>query len=284
MILRSIGKNTDVVLKALSDQFGDKYLYCWNNFKHDTDWALHAYHTSLVQNKDIMCAETPLIGRQLFNEGSDQSYYRVGINVVSTFLHNNYFIPNTASPDRFYQILENSQTKLKPWRSSGDHIIYAMQVPGDTSLSGLDVFAAAQYDLIMLRKLSNRPIIVALHPDIKQGWGLQQFEENKKSFNDFKKVVDITNCKISTVNTNDLFNDAWCTVCHTSGISFDSIVNGVPTITLNERSFMRPITSTSYYDIDNPLITDRIPWLSRIAYCQWNLSEINTGVFKAHIT
>jgi hypothetical protein len=283
MILRSIGGFSDNILLALEEQFKDEYLYCWNNFKHDTTWAFDAYEKSFKDNKNILCAETPLIGRELFNQQSLNSYFRIGCNNVSNYHDHNFWIPTNPTPDRLFEILENTNTVLKDWRKDGDHIIYAMQVPADTSLTGLDIFAAAQYDLILLRKLTNRPIYISMHPDTKHGWGKSQFNDNKRSYDGFLKVVDLTNSIIADCSTQELFNNAWCTICYTSGSSFDSIANGIPVITLSQLSFMRPLSSISYYDINNPLIIDRLPWLSKIAYCQWTIDEVRSGKFKNYI-
>lgn len=282
MILRSIGKQSDDILNSLQRQFGDKFYYSWNSFRNNFDWAFDSYKKSIDTNKSIMCAETPLIGRSLFDNNNPDTYYRIGINIVSSYLEQNFFLPKVYTTDRIEKILAQTNTNLLPWRTHGEHIIYAMQVPGDSSLLGLDVYAAAQYDLLFLRQLTNRPIIVSQHPDLKKKWGQKEFKKNKGSFDGFQKVIDITKAEITSEKTESLFDDAWCTVCHTSGIGFDSIANGIPVITLNERSFVRNISSASYYDIENPSTPDRIPHLSKIAYCQWSLQEVESGYFKKH--
>lgn len=283
MILRKIGGVSDVMLDALHSQFQDKFLYNFNSIRHSTDWSEKTYRESILQNKHVLCVETPLIGRKLFNENSHNSYFRIGLNIVSTFFERNFFIPPDPGSSRLQEILTNTNTTLQPWRKNGEHIVYAMQVPYDSSLLGLDVFAAAQYDLIMLRKLTNRPIFVSLHPDIASGWGKGEFEKNKMHYDAFLRTVDFTRSNIATVPTSNLFNDAWCTVCHTSGTAFDSIAAGIPVITLHERSFLREISSSSHYDIESPKMIDIIPWLSKIAYCQWTIEEVNSGLFKSHV-
>jgi hypothetical protein len=283
MILRSVGLESDRALNALQSQFGDKYLYSFNSFMPDEKWAIEIYKKSRELKKDIMSIETPLIGRTDFKniDESIETYHRIGLNYVSSFFYHNYFIPSIANSSRLKDMFEKTNTELKPWRTKGNHVIYAMQIPEDTSLLGLDVFAAAQYDLTMLRRLTDRPIMISLHPGMKRRHKI--VERNKRYVESFYEIVRLSDCVISEVSTHDLFQDAWCTICYTSGTAYESIVNGIPAITLSERSFMRPITSTSWYDVENPITPDRIPWLSRIAYCQWNLSEILDGTFKKHV-
>lgn len=284
MILRSIGGASEKVLYALQEQFGDQYLYSFNSFMPNEEWALDVYQKSLEHQKDIMALETPLIGRTDFKNldwKPRDHYFRIGINYVSAFFYHNYFIPDSASEVRVSKIFKKTRTELKPWRTSGEHVIYAMQIPEDTSLLGLDVFAAAQYDLTMLRRLTERPIYVTLHPGIRRR--PKVIKNNQRFVESFHKIIELSGCEISEKSTHDLFENAWCTVCYTSGTAYESVVSGIPSITLSERSFMRPITSTSWYDVENPITPDRMPWLSRIAYCQWTLGEVIDGTFKKHV-
>jgi hypothetical protein len=285
MILRKIGGESDIVLEELERNFGNRYVYSFNSFISGEDWAINLYQKSLELKKDIMSVETPLIGRNEFKysseRGTPELYYRIGMNYVSSFFYHNYFIPDEASPDRLFDIFKKTSTEMKPWRKNGDHIIYAMQIPEDTSLLGLDVFSAAQYDLTMLRKLTDRPIYVSLHPGCARR--PKVMERNQRFLDSFYRVVEITNSKIVDVPTHELYDGAWCTVCYTSGTGYDSIIAGIPAVTLSERSFVRPITSTSWYDVISPKMPDRLPWLSKIAYCQWTLSEVRNGIFKEHV-
>jgi hypothetical protein len=285
MILRKIGGESDIVLEELEKNFKDKYVYSFNSFMSGEDWAIELYRKSLELEKDIMSVETPLIGRNEFKysseRGTPELYYRIGLNYVSSFFNHNYFIPEEASPDRLNDIFRKTSTVMKPWRKDGGHIIYAMQIPEDTSLLGLDVFSAAQYDLTMLRKITNRPIFVSLHPGCSRR--PKVMERNKRYLDSFYKIVEITGSKIVDVSTDSLYDGAWCTVCYTSGTGYDSIMAGIPVITLSERSFVRPITSSTWYDVVSPKMPDRLPWLSRIAYCQWTLAEVKNGTFKKHV-
>jgi hypothetical protein len=284
MILRTIGNHSDRMLTALESQFGDNYLYSFNSFMPNEEWAEESLAISLAQKKDIMAIETPLIGRTDFKDNvlPMEKYFRVGVNYVSAFFYHNYFIPDSANDQRITDIFSKTSTVLKPWRDNGDHIIYAMQIPEDTSLLGLEVYAAAQYDLTMLRRLTDRPIYVTIHPGL--GRRPKTVRNNLRFVDSFYRVVEITGCKIAEKSTHELFDGAWCTVCYTSGSAYESIINGIPAITLSERSFVRPITSTSWYDVVSPVMPDRMPWLSRLAYCQWTVNEVLDGSFKKHVS
>lgn len=286
MILRDIGGHSRDVLQALEAEFGHENFYTWNSYNHGEDWALKSYALAIKERKNIICAETPLIGRSLFNNHDSESYYRIGINIVSSQQFTNFNLPKNVSSDRLHSILENTKTNLKNWRSDGEHIIYAMQVPGDSSLRGLDIFAAAQYDLIQIRQISNRPIIITLHPDLKKGWAQENFKRNNQNFEKFTNVVDLVDAKLQLGGSEEALEGCWCTICYSSGFGFDSLAAGVPVITLSNNSFVAPLCSNSIYEIETPFIPNdcqKYSWLSRVAYCQWRLSEIKSGLFKKHI-
>lgn len=285
MILRTIGGNSEVVLQELENQFGTEHLYTWSGYNHYQDWAILAYSKAISEGKKIICAETPLIGRVLFDKDDIKTYFRIGINSVSTQQFSNFNIPTKTSTDRLYSILDATKTTLKSWRKNGEHILYAMQVPADSSLSGLDVFAAAQYDLVQIRQTTNRPIIITLHPDLQKAWGMDNFKKNNQHFERFKAVASVVGAKVQIGGSKAALENCWCTICYTSGFGFDSLAEGVPVITLSQRNFIAPICGSNLYDIENPYIpceVDKMAWLSRIAYCQWTIEEIKNGLTKDH--
>lgn len=183
-------------------------------------------------------------------------------------------------------ILKSTNTTLKNWRTDGEHILYAMQVPTDSSLTGLDIFAAAAYDLIQIRQTTNRPIIISMHPDLQKDWGERNFLQNNQYFKKFQSVVSLVGANLQIGNSKESLENCWCTVCYTSGFGFDSIAEGVPVITLSERSFVAPISEKNLYNIESPFIpTDdqKYAWLSRVAYCQWTIEEIKNGLITSRL-
>ena len=281
--MRTIGGISLPILKALHAQFQEDYYYTWNSFKHNNAWAYKVYEKSFKTNKRVMCAETPLIGRDQFNRNDPNTYYRIGIDIVSEYLGYNFPAPYTPDTSRLHNILDKTNIELMPWRNNGSYIVYAMQVPGDSALAGLDIFAAAQYHLILLRRNTKRKIYITMHPDIKKQWGKLEMDNNKAHYTDFMRVVSMVNAEITDIPTNTLLDDAWATVCYTSGVSFDSIAKGVPSFAIGENSFVRPLCGTSLYEIEYPLKKERLSWLSKIAYCQWTVNEVNSGTYKEHI-
>ena len=287
MILRSIGGNADKVLEELESQLGDNHIYVWGGYNHYQDWAIDVFSKAILEKKIVCCAETPLIGRSLFDANDINSYYRIALDTVSTQQNRNFNLPIAAEPDRLYSILDNTSTSLEPWRKDGEHILYAMQVPADSSLRGLDIFAAAQYDLFQIRQITSRPIRVSLHPDLRKDWGMSNFKENNRHFDRFMKVAEMVGAQVQIGETRKALEGCWCVVCYTSGFGFESLAAGIPVITLNAGNFVAPLCSQTLYDINNPYTAkenEKIYWLSRVAYCQWNMNEIKSGKVRQHFS
>ena len=284
-----------VALEAAEKGFGSNYDYMFCNFKHGAGWAQAIMEKNFESGNDLICVETPLIGRSIFEKKNDNSkddsiYYRVSKNYVATFEYKNYNIDPAKNygRERLESILEKTGTVLKPQRPSGDHIVYAMQVPTDTSLRGLDVFAAAQYDLITLRQYTGRKIYVSLHPDIRVGptkkeWAYKCFEQSMQNWGMFERTMKLVGAEMCTESTHKYFDDCHAVVCYTSGVGFEALAEGVPVITLSPNSFVRPITNHSLCDIEDLNFYDREDWLSKIAYCQWNVNEIESGLCRKHL-
>ena len=73
--------------------------------------------------------------------------------------------------------------------------------------------------------------------------------------------------------------EARCIITYGSNISFDGVLQGVPSIVLGG-GIGRPISSTSIADVRRPLkVKDKVrrQWLHNIAYWQWTEDEMATG-------
>ena len=290
-VLRRNSPRLDKIVEALSTSFGSEYYCIWNNYNHypfstQQSGYFFAYKKVLSSKKSLLCAETPLIGRHLFDKDDPNCYYRVAFEFVSTFDTKNFRLEG-FEPDesRLVSMLSSLEITCSPWRKSGSHILYAMQVPADTSLRGLDVFAAAQYDLLQIRLVSDRPIFITLHPKIfEEAWARDKFEKNKENLLGFLEVAKLVGANLDHgQSSKSLLKDCWCVVCHSSGFGIESILAGVPVITLSNGSFVRGITSHSLNDIESPWTGDIWPELSRLAYCQWTLDEIKNGKTYEHL-
>lgn len=219
-------------------------------------------------------------GRELFRE-----HWRAGINTV--LVDKGYLRQRTDSPVRqceYWRVAVNGHhptkvigrlnspqdrwnalgLKAKPWRKSGEHILYAgssakyhamAELPDPTSYA---VGVVDRLNELTARKIIYRP---------------------KPSWHD---AVPVKGAEYShhPQRIADVLDGAHAMVTNGSNACFEAILAGVPTIVLGE-AVSRPISSTTLDDVESPrMATDaeRQQWLNDLAYCQYTLAEMSTGL------
>ena len=281
-------------LRILRDSFpdDDRFQFGWGGFQANGSKSLFLVPDGLKKAKLLFTMENPILGRPYFDrtETRDKGYFRIALYDSASFHRGIFNIPHQADATRFHTIMKTTNSRIRPYRKRGNHILYALQVPHDRSLVGLDIFTAAQYDLVTLRRHTSRKIIVSVNPAmIRELWAAERLrDEVAKSYGHLKELcrsldIDIyDDFKEQGKDSSQFFKDCWCVVCHSSGVAVDALMAGVPAITLHPASFVYPICSHELSEVENPKMADRIAWFSRLAYCQWTLAEIEGGEVWRH--
>lgn len=236
--------------------------------------------------------ETPLIGRQVYrrsalaaytrkllrlgrNRYSDEyAYYRVG---VDGFLQDDADFNNIESPsDRWQKLARELDLEIKPYRQSGDHILIVGQNPGDASLRGLDIFEWMREVVEISRRHSSRPIVVRPHPVTPQPM-LRQYT------NLFASLGSVSVDFHPTDTIQAALKGAWVTVTYSSSATVDSLIEGVPCISLSSANIAWPVSDHTLEKIERPTIFAREQWLNDLAYAQWSPGEMQDGSAWRHI-
>lgn len=152
--------------------------------------------------------------------------------------------------------------RLKSWHD-GDYALVIGQVPGDASLRGLgSIEKWAQDQTDKLRSHGYR-VVYRPHPLNHDNFCPAGAESSTGPL-----CYDLDGASLA--------------VTYNSNAGVDSVVAGVPTITMDEGSMAWPVSSHS---IDEPTYTgDRKDWTTRLSWCQWSMNEINTGEAWEHIS
>ena len=189
-----------------------------------------------------------------------------------------FYFDKDIDPSRWQKISINLGIQLKPYRTSGSHILVCLQRNGGWSMKGLNVQSWLDQTILKIRQYSDRPILVRMHPGDKK----------------IKQVLKIThkNVTISPQDrplTVDLKN-AWATVVHNSSPSVASVIEGVPTFLTDpypEYSQSCEVANKDLANIENPELLERQFWIERISMCHWNFEELRSGeawqFFKRYI-
>lgn len=237
----------------------------------------HIVRTSVADNsKSFVVIETPLLNRSVFEKNKN---FRIGVN---GFLNNsglfNYGNHNSSR-------LQKLGITWNGWKDNPHgHILLMLQLPGDASLRGANIYEWMKHAVCQIREKTDKKIVIRTHP-----------AHNMKDGDDFYKIItefftnNVPNISISNGKVTKLEEDlcnAYCTVCYSSGSSIDSIVYGIPTIAYDPGNFAYEISSNYFEDILN--LKKAAPqqisqWLNNLAYSQWSIAEMSDGTVWHHI-
>lgn len=245
----------------------------------------HLTKQSLAKNaQTVVYIETPLVGRTI-NSKNNYNYYRVGVN---GYLNNQgiFYLEEQLDNNRFKN-LQRSNTifNFPGWK---DHrqgsILVLCQLPGDSSLRGQKMSEWLIDTVQEIRKNTERPITIRLHPAMSSKGRAEFIGE----INDllFKNYPNITWSDGVNVGLNQDLETAGICVTYTSGSSVDAILAGVPVIALDEGNFAWPVSSRSLKDITQPRLADRKEinnWLMKLVNSQWTKDEMSSGMVWARI-
>ncbi len=145
----------------------------------------------------------------------------------------------------------------RPWRRQAGYALLIGQVPGDASLAGVDINGWYIRTASEIRAAGQdarfRPHPVA----VERGW---------------RRVIPGAPTLDGDLGT--ALAGAACVVAWNSNTAVESVLAGVPTVTMDEGSMAWPVTGHSIGEMATP---DRAAWAHRLAWCQWTLDELRSG-------
>jgi len=209
------------------------------------------------------------------NKENPMHYLRYSFDGV--FPTTGFYFDKDIDPVRWQKISRDLNLNLKPWRSSGNHILLCLQRNGGWSMGGISSIDWMNNTINDIRKYSNRPIVVRAHPGDKK----------------IKSILKINHKNVSLSTKENLVDDlrgAWATVVYNSSPSVASIIEGVPaflTDSIPQHSQSFGVANTDISNIENPIMLDRQAWIERLAMCHWKFDELKSGeawqFFKKYI-
>lgn len=178
-----------------------------------------------------------------------------------------FYFDQDADPNRWQKISKALNIDIKPWRTTGDHILICLQRHGGWSMGGLDVQTWLDRTIMQVRQHSKRPIIVRTHPGDKK----------------IKAILKINHKNVHLSNNERLITDlyhAWAMVVHNSSPSVASAIEGVPVFVTDptpQHSQAYEIANIDLGKLENPDMPERKTWIERISMCHWNFDELRSG-------
>jgi hypothetical protein len=203
-----------------------------------------------------------------YDNGNVNRYLRYSFNGI--FPTTGFYFDTDIDPNRWSKVSSKLGIQMKPWRTSGNHILVCLQRNGGWSMRGYNSVQWANDTIATLRQLTDRPIIVRGHPGDKK----------TRYFPQHKDVFLSSNPSI----LQDL-QGAWATVLYNSSPSVVSAIEGVPVFLTDpepEHSQSHEVSNTKIKRINDPKLFDRDVWVQKLAMCHWNFEELASGEAWRH--
>lgn len=211
-----------------------------------------------AKNLDVVVLETGYINR---GDGENHHYAAGfnGLNGRADFRNRN--MPD----DRLMLLRKSSLLRVLRWREKGDKVVLCGQVPWDASVEGSDHQAWLQATLERLRAYTDREVVFRPHP---------------KALGAYKPL----DCPVSTRPLLEDLQTAHAVVTYNSNSGVEAVIEGVPVFAADQGSMCWELANRSLISIDAPNMPDRTQWLNDLAYAQWTLSEMRSGLTWSHLT
>lgn len=198
--------------------------------------------------------------------GNTKSYLRYSYDGV--FPTTGFYFDKDVDPSRWEKLSKNLNIRLKPLRTTGEHILICLQRNGGWSMRGLHVQQWLDDIILKIRQYSpNRPIVVRTHPGDKKIKQILQVKHKNVRLSSNEKLVDD-------------FRNCWASVVYNSSPSVASLIEGIPTFVTDphpEHSQTYGVANTDISKIENPDMFDRQDWIERLAMCHWSFDELRSG-------
>lgn len=158
-------------------------------------------------------------------------------------------------PDRF----EKHQKKLPSWKKDGRKILIAAPDEKPCKFYGIDLEQWINNTVAEIKKHTDRPIEI------------RRRDKNRLNRTINKPFLEALN------------DDVFALVTYNSNAAVESIFNGIPAFVLSPVHAAGPVSRTSLEKIENPYYPHKdklFAWACHLAYGQYHINEIRTGVAK----
>ncbi len=159
--------------------------------------------------------------------------------------------------------------ELKPWRTQGQHILILCQRPNGWNMFGNNQMQWLDATITEIRKHSNRPIRVRMHPG--DGSRFAQIDQiNAKH----RGLVQIS----TNPGIREDLQNCWCAVGYNSTPTTVAAIEGIPVFVQDpQHSWAADVAFADLAQIESPAMPDRSHWAHKIANIHWSNQEVATG-------
>lgn len=241
--------------------------------------------SNLFKNKFHICFDNPIINRDIYGSSklsykkpTGTEYVRIGINSP---LGDGTF-PKKFNNTRWYYFQKINNINLKKFKKiEKNNALLVGQKLFDASIGSIDFlrpFIILFWLISMLNQLKPyKKVYYSIHPLSEKS-----FIEKKIIY--IYKFLEIIffNFKIinEPVKSVVVSKDIDIAITYSSGASFDTLVNGIRTISTYKKSMIYNFFPRKIKDIENfDFEKKRNEWLNWLSYTEWSIDEVRNGIY-----
>ena len=203
----------------------------------------------------------------------EHEWHRYSLNSVYPSKGIYYF--NDLDKTKWEKYSQWHNMSLKPWRSTGNHVLILCQRPKGWNMFGNDQDQWLDKTISKIKKYVDRPIRIRMHPG--DGTREKQIDKILKRHGNTVEISRADNIK------QDLI-DCWCAVGYNSTPNVVSALEGVPVYLEDPKnSWATDVAFTDLSQIAEPPMPDRSEWIHKIANIHWSNEEVCQGKLWAAI-
>ena len=211
-------------------------------------------------------------------------YSLVGVNGINGFAEYNN---KNCDSDRWNQL----ETELKPWKKEGNTVVIVGQTPIDCSHSHINLQKWYKKVYEDIKKVHKGKIVFRPHPGRRDvrirrygPWHKMSSDPPMKDITIWESDRNVARwLRREFVTGEEVFRKAKCLVTFSSNLGVDATIAGVPVISWDRMSMTYDLVKNDLDGVKNIHKPDRTQWANDIAYCQWNIKEIENGEAWANI-
>ena len=228
-----------------------------------------------TKNKHVCAADANLF---LYANKTNEPHHYLRYSFDGIFPTTGNYFDDAPDPKRWQQLSTDLNIKLNNYKQDGRHILICAQRNQGWSMGKTDLDKWLINTITDIRKQTDRPIIVRLHPKDNQ--------TNRRA-NDIAQILyrfkGVGLSRNRDFIDPDLIN-CWAVVNHNSSSVVGPIIKGYHAfITDPATSQCAEVVHHGFTDIESPREFDRQKWLERISMFHWKFTELEDGTAWRHM-
>ena len=212
-------------------------------------------------------------------------YFRCGL---WSPMNDGNFLNQNSPGDRWAQIEKFLETKSRPWRENGEHILLCTQPIDNWSMSRTKTDPYVWVDEVIekLKPHTNRKIKLRPHPNHAIKCANDMANKHPQI-----EVTSVTKGGGPTADYRFTFleelQNCWAVVTHNSTAAVDAATYGIPVFLTSDLCLAWDVGNADFNKIESPTTPDRTQWLNDLAYANWTIDEVKSGMvwkrFRPHV-